>query len=191
MDYFPVDTHIVQMDDDIDEIVELVPGVLKRPTPSGKRSVMRRHRTRPIVDLDQFIKRAFQTANDNNIFLWGVYPVDNPYFMTPTETTDLRFIVGPFWGMINRHDKRLKLTVDEKENVERTLQYYSMDDAVLRFNSVSITTNYYKTPGGMQSDATLDERRNAAMKSAEILHKMYPKLTKIVIKKKRDLFFHI
>jgi DNA-binding beta-propeller fold protein YncE len=37
--------------------------------------------------------------------------------MTNTITTDLRFIVGPMWGMINRHHPNLELTIDEKETV--------------------------------------------------------------------------
>jgi hypothetical protein len=106
--------------------------------------------------------------------------------MTDTVTTDLRFIVGPFWGVINRHSQQLKLTIDEKENVERTLQHYSMDDGVIRFNNVSITTNYYKTPGGMQTNSTMNNRRNAAKVSAELLHTKYPQYTKIIIKKRTN-----
>ena len=52
--------------------------------------------------------------------------------MTDTTTTDLRFIVGPMFGMINRHRPDLQLTLDEKENSERTLQHWVIDKKVLR-----------------------------------------------------------
>ena len=138
------------------------------------------------MNLNKFIVDAFNMCVSKGIYLWGIYPVDNPYFMTDTITTDLRFIVGPFWGIINRHSEQLKLSVDEKENVERTLQYYIMDGGVIRFNNISITTNYYKTPGGMQTNSTTNNRRTAAQKSAELLHAKYPQYTKIITKKRTN-----
>ena len=105
--------------------------------------------------------------------------------MTPNNTTSLKFIVGPMFGIINRHNKNLKLTVDEKENVERTLQHYSIDKKVLRINSVTVKTTYFKTPGGMQSTKRNNNKRmKKALNSAEYLHKKYPHMTKIYLGKK-------
>ena len=124
-------------------------------------------------------------CTEQNIFLWGVYPLDNGYFMTNKITTDLRFIVGPMWGMINRHLPELKLTIDEKENTERTLQHWTIDGAVLRFNNIGIDTNYYKNKGGMQNEGK--NRKEEALKSVYYLNKMYPKITKIYLKKKSGM----
>jgi hypothetical protein len=124
-------------------------------------------------------------CTESNIFLWGVYPLVNSYFMTYKITTDLRFIVGPMWGMINRHRPDLKLTVDEKENSERTLQFWVADGAVLRFNNVGIETKYYKNKGGMQAEGK--NRKEEALKSVYYLNKMYPNLTKISLTKKNGM----
>lgn len=138
-----------------------------------------------IPNLGQLFKEAFKKCVLENINLWGIYPVENAWFMSPKHTTDLRFIVGPCFGIINRHDSRLKLTLDEKENVERTLQYWSLDGKVLRLNNITLRTQYYKTPGGMQhSLEKKDARKEMALKSAEILHKKYPNLTRIYLGKK-------
>ena len=102
--------------------------------------------------------------------------------MTDTITTDLRFIVGPFWGMINRHRPDLQLTIDEKENSERTLQHWVIDGTVLRFNNIGIETNYYKNKGGMQEEGK--NRKEEALQSVIYLHKQYPKITKIHLGKK-------
>ena len=118
----------------------------------------------------------------NKAYLWGVYPVANSYFMNFNTEIGLKFIVGPFWGCIVRHSNKLKLTIDEKENVQRTLQYYTMDNKVIRFNNVSIVTKYYKTPGGMQSEKK--NRKQEALKSAKYLHSKYPNITKIKLTKK-------
>ena len=102
--------------------------------------------------------------------------------MTPLVTSDLKLIVGPVWGSINRHDKDLILTIDEKEDVERTLQYYSKDGGVIRFNNICVQTTYYKTPGGMQADKR--DRKKDAYESALYLNKKYPNLTKLYLGKK-------
>jgi len=133
-------------------------------------------------NLDNFIKSSFKILRKNKLYLWGIYPIANPYFMFPEMTTDLKLIVGPCWGVINRHDKDLVLTIDEKEDVERTLQYYLKDNGVIRFNNVSVQTTYYKTPGGMQADKR--DRKNDAYESAIYLNKKYPNLTKLYLGKK-------
>ena len=185
MDYYPEGTQIVQMDDDLDKIMELIIEPSKASRKSSRKSTRvskSSHRMRPIIDLDVFIKRAFDICHKKGIFLWGVYPLANARFMTPKMTTDLRFIVGPFWGIINRHRPDLRITIDEKENAERTLQHYSIDGAVLRFNNVGIETRYYKNKGGMQDEGK--NRKEEALKSVYYLHKKYPKLTKIYLGKK-------
>ena len=158
------------MDDDLDKIVQL-------ETDNNKIKTLK-----PIENLDAFIKNAFQMCYNNTIFLWGVYPLANSHFMTDTITTDLRFIVGPMWGMINRHHSDLELTIDEKENTERTLQHWKMDGKVLRFNNIGIETNYYKNKGGMQNEGK--NRKEEALNSVYYLHKKYPELTKIHLGKK-------
>ena len=184
-EYYPEGAHIVEMDDDINSIMQLVVRKGSKSSKSRKGSKINKKTVKPIEDLDAFIRRAFEMCTESNIFLWGIYPLVNPYFMTYKITTDLRFIVGPMWGMINRHRKDLKLTVDEKENSERTLQFWVVDGAVLRFNNVGIETKYYKNKGGMQAEDK--DRKVEALKSVYYLNKMYPKLTKISLTKKNGM----
>jgi len=214
MKYYPEGTHIVQMDDDLDNIVELVITKKNKSSrqqnhtnnitrqqnhtnnitnnkvfnksgksiKSGKSSIKS---IKPITNLDKFIIKAFNICNDNKIFLWGVYPLANAYFMTPSTTTDLRFIVGPFWGIINRHKPELQLTINEKENSERTLQHWTYDKTVLRFNYIGIDTKYYTNKGGLQSEGK--NRQKEALKSVHYLHNKYPTLTKIYLGKKSGM----
>lgn len=182
-EYYPEGKYVVEMDDDIKNIMQLV---VKKDTGKMAMSAKKIKKTvKPISDLDEFIRRAFEMCIESNIFLWGVYPLVNPHFMTYKITTDLRFIVGPMWGMINRHRTDLKLTVDEKENSERTLQFWVADGAVLRFNNVGIETKYYKNQGGMQSEDK--DRKVEALKSVYYLNKMYPTLTKVSLTKKNGM----
>lgn len=181
--YYPEGTYLVQIDDDIDNIVELSNKLGIKITSS--KEYRKYNKIKTIESLDKFIKNAFEICIKNKAYLWGVYPVANAYFMNFNTDIGLKFIVGPFWGCIVRHLNKLKLTINEKENVQRTLQYYTLDNKVIRFNNISIVTKYYKTLGGMQSEKK--NRINESLKSAKYLHSKYPNLTKIKLTKKSGI----
>lgn len=181
--YFPNHTNIVQMDDDITDIKQLDFGKSKLSKKTKKPH--KYYQTKSIEHLNQFIKHSFIQCRLKNLFLWGVFPVNNPYFMNTNTTTDLRFIVGPFFGIINRKYKDRKdllSTINEKEDVERSIKYYLKDGGVMRFNYISIETKYYRNPGGMQSE--MKNRKEEALKSAKYLHNTYPQYTTLYFKKK-------
>ena len=130
--YYPENTYLIQMDDDIDAIVELI-------NPLGiKNTSNSTYRKNELITIKNLIifSNAFKLCKTEGIFLWGVYPIANPYFMNFKTNIGLKFIVGPLWGCIVRHNDKLKLTLNEKENVERTLQYYSLDGKVIRFKYI-------------------------------------------------------
>jgi len=171
---------IVQMDDDIEGVKMLV--VNKKDEKNRKLWQLE-----DVPNLHQLIIDTFKMSIKLSAFLWGIYPIANPYFMSPKVTSELKFIVGPMFGIINRKDGSLKLSIDEKENVERTLQYFMKDKAVLRLNNVTVITKYYTNPGGMQADKDAKKNRMLdAEKSAQYLHKKYPDLTKIFYRKKTN-----
>jgi len=172
--YFNDGDKIIEMDDDVTKINELY---IKKPN-IGKKS----HKIRNITNLNLFFVNAFKSLLKNNLTLFGVYPVNNPYFMSNNVTTDLRFIVGPMWGMINSHNKNKFLYIDEKEDVLRTLLHYKSDHGVLRYNNISFNTAYYTEKGGMQSEGK--DRKKEALKSAKLLIKKFPYYCKLYLGKK-------
>ena len=171
--YYPEGKHIVELDDDVEEISQLVEGKTKEES-----------KLKEVTDLDAFFKDAFSKCKQHGAHLWGVYPVYNAFFMSKKINNDLRFVVGPLWGKINRHDKRFKLELNEKEDVERTLRNYDADKTVIRFNDIVIKTKYYKTPGGMQYEKK--NRHKEALKSAKYLIKEYPNYTTLWLGKKSE-----
>jgi len=171
--YFPVNLKIVQLDDDIKSINQLTNYNIKN---------RKENKLKTLSNLDKFIKEAFKQSIKHKSYLWGVYPVNNAYFMFPKMTTDLRFITGPMFGIINRHSSKLKLTIDEKEDTQRTLQYFTLDKNVIRYNNITIETSYYKNKGGMQE--AQKDRKKEALKSSHYLIKKYPMLTQLNLTKK-------
>jgi cellulose synthase/poly-beta-1,6-N-acetylglucosamine synthase-like glycosyltransferase len=126
-------------------------------------------------NLDYFIKDAFHECRENHSYIWGVYAVFNPFFRkTKAEmSTELKYIVGAFYGIINRpNEKKLQLTITkengQKEDVERTLKYFINDGIVLRFNRIGFKTKYYGKEGGLgQFEERLEPMKDACKKLEE------------------------
>lgn len=160
MKQWPQGKNIVFLDDDIKYIDLSLSSLFKLHT------------------LNYFIKYAFEQCILNNAFIWGIYPVYNEYFRAPVPemSTDLKYIVGAFYGIINRPNlNSLKLTITkkngQKEDVERSIKYFINDKVVLRFNRIGFITQYYGREGGL---GTYEDRFKLMEKACAKLIKKYP-----------------
>jgi hypothetical protein len=138
--------------------------------------------------LDYFLKTAFSESRKQGAYIWGVYPVFNPFFRKSREeiSTCLNYIVGAFYGVINRPNlKKLDLTITkengQKEDVERTLKYFINDGIVLRFNRVGFITKYYNPNGS--GLGTFEARLKPMQEASQKLLKVYSEYGSISTKK--------
>ena len=127
--------------------------------------------------LDYFFTFAFKECKNHGSYIWGVYAVFNPFYRKPRKemTTELNYIVGAFYGIINRPKlDAIKLTITkengQKEDVERTLKYFLHDGIVLRFNKVGFVTKYYGKEGGL---GRFEDRIKPMTEASNKLKKMY------------------
>lgn len=171
--YFPENTLLVEFDDDVKKVLKLITG-----EGETREEQKKNNKVVKLEDIHSFIIEAFNILIDNpkKPHLWGVYPVKNPFFLTDKVTDDLRFIVGCMWGKINRHDDELTLKLEEKEDAERTLRHYKKDGSVIRFNNITIDTNYYITAGGFQAHDI--DRYKEAEHNANYLVNEFPSFVK-------------
>ena len=148
--YFKEGQYVISMDDDVEELEFL----------KGEKLVR-------LKDINNFFINAYKLMKKEQLFIWGIYPVRNPFFMYNELTFDLRFIIGVTFGFIVRHDKKLKMSTnaETKEDYEQTILYYKMDGGVIRFNNITAKTKF-NSPGGLGTDRF--ERNN---KAAEYLVK--------------------
>jgi hypothetical protein len=137
--------------------------------------------------LDFFFKSAFNECKKQKSYIWGVYPVFNPFFREgrPELSRDLRYIVGAFYGIINRPKlKAIQLTITksngQKEDVERTLRYFDHDRIVLRFDKVGFETKYYGKEGGL---GTFEARLKPMEEATKKLLEKYPDYGSMIKKK--------
>lgn len=168
MKQWPEGKHIVFLDDDV-ESVDLSISSFKSK------------------NLNYFIENAFKECIAHKAYIWGVYPVFNPFFRQARKemTTELKFIVGAFYGIINRPRlKAIELTITKtqghKEDTERTLKYFIHDGIVIRFDKVGFVTKYFGRQGGMGNF----EERLVPLKEATLkLKKKYPEYGNVKIRK--------
>jgi len=163
--YFKEGTCIVSIDDDVEEVNKLNGDKLNK-----------------VHNLDIFFKDAFNRIKKEHLFIWGIYPVRNAFFMKHSITTKLKFIIGTLYGFIVRHDKGLEPICKEKEDYEQSILYYLKDGGVMRYNNITIKTKF-KTKGGL---GLADSRYKANKDAALYLSKKYPQFVSVF--KRKDMF---
>lgn len=136
--YFPEEQKILNIDDDVQSI--------------QKR--LNDQECKELEDLHTLIYEGFEIVEKYGCRLWGIYPLVNAMFMHNDITFDLQYIVGAFWGVINTHDPDTYVTLDDKEDFERSIKYYIKDGRVVRFNGIGIESAYYTESGGMEVSRT-------------------------------------
>lgn len=161
--FYPQGTALVNLDDDLQEILWA----------KDEKNLV------PVTDLEEVFDRGFNACAEHGAKIWGVYAASNPFFMKKEKSVGLYYVIGSMWGHFVRHDEDLMLTLEDKEDFERTLQYYSKDGAIVRLDNITVKSNYYKEQGGMQETRTSER----ILESAKYLEGKYPDLCKMYIRK--------
>ena len=156
-DYYPVNQHILFLDDDLN-VFKLLPYQLGLP---------------------QIVSYMFLLMEAEGIHLGGFYPTNSLLFMNARIVKGSVYIVGAAYLQINT--KETDTTEDEKEDVQRSCYWIKKDGAVLRCESVGISTKYLKNYGGLQLTRTHQSIREAA----ERVYQMYPDLLHAPAEKKK------
>jgi hypothetical protein len=147
--YFPDDTYIISMDDDIEKILKL-----------GK----------DIDSFEELIQSGYDLMKKNQCDTWGIYPVNNVFFIKNQKeyTYNFKFIIGCLYGFINNKKYVLNNECECKEDYERSLLSYMNCGAIMRCNHVSVKSKFYAV-GGLGKN-----RDESNIKSVEYLVTTYP-----------------
>jgi hypothetical protein len=160
--YFKEGDYVVSIDDDVEGLFKL----------SGDKLVH-------MKQVKTFFEHALEELKKEKKYMWGIYPVRNPFFMKKKTFKGLSFVIGALHGYIVRHDKTLEPSSQSegKEDYEQSILYYLKDGGVIRFNDVTIKTKFL-AKGGLGQDRF---ERNKL--SANYLKKKYPDLVTIFHRK--------
>ena len=168
--YWPIGQHLMFLDDDINKLDFSLSNLFKNKT------------------LNYLIKYGFNECKKTNAYIWGIYPVYNPFFRKNKQeiSTSLKFIIGAFYGVINRpHIKNIKNILaikhnGQKEDVESSIRYFIEDGIILRFNRIGFLTKYYNPQGGIGS---FQQRLKPMKEAAKRLNEFFPMYGNISIRK--------
>jgi hypothetical protein len=97
--------------------------------------------------------------------MWGIYPTKNASWMSLTPSTNLKFLIGHMYGIINR---KIRLRAALKHDYELTLENASRDGGVIRLNHVTATTKM-----GKEGGIGLSVKERQSMYSTVIDYLMY------------------
>jgi cellulose synthase/poly-beta-1,6-N-acetylglucosamine synthase-like glycosyltransferase len=166
--YYDEGKEIVYIDDDIEKVERLV-------IVDGKKKL------EEVDDLRKVIEEGFNLCKTNQYQNWGIYPVHNAFFMNDKVSTDLKYIIGAFYGVINDRECETRI-VSHGEDYERTMRYYLKYNGVIRFNNYTIKTKYF-SKGGMSAEFN-NEREKYIDEEINKLKEHYPDM--MTIKKKKN-----
>jgi hypothetical protein len=147
--YFPDGLYIISMDDDIESIMNL--GL-------------------EIDDFNELIQCNYHLMDSHNCDTWGIYPVNNIFFMKSQKeiTYNFKFIIGCLFGFINNKNYVLSNNCECKEDYERSVLSYINRGAIMRCNHISVKTKFYAMGG-------LGKNRDVAnLKAVQYLIDTYP-----------------
>lgn len=149
-------TQLTWMDDDIQAVRWLVDGKL---APAPIRAVL---------------ALGWKLAATHDVTLWGVYPVNNAFFMRPEPGVGLMFCIGQFYGVeVTGLPQVDRVTVWGKEDYERTLRHYLHKGAVARLNNVAAASPIRHGDGGLQ---VVPDRMTVELDQIGYLQGLFPGL---------------
>jgi hypothetical protein len=170
-EHFPLDTYIVCLDDDLEQIY--------RPTSAKTKEV--------ITDLHPVLVSMIEKMNQEQVSICGAYPVDNIMFSFNSKetTTNLSYIIGAFYIIRNTRDPEIMVDPSmcaSHEDKYRVILYYLKEKKALRFNRICFKTKYFGKGGQSRPDRV--EQHN---KGTVALCEQYPSLVRVKKVKKGGL----
>lgn len=140
MRYYKKGDYIVSMDDDLYDII----------TKDG-------NKTKPLKDFKSLIYQGYELMQTYKSGIWGVYIMQNGFYMQHNISLKLNMLVGFLYGVIVQGDDTDIVNTDHGEDSERTIKFYIKYGKVIRFNYISADTNVGKEKGGIQETRGIKE----------------------------------
>ena len=117
--------------------------------------------------------------------LWSINALNNEFFMKDNISTNLKYCIGAFKGVIlDRTRDTILCDVGHFEDYQFTFEYFLEDGVVVRFNKYGITTKYFELKGGIcGSLGGMEERQKEMEENGKYMIERYGDMVKIKMKK--------
>jgi hypothetical protein len=151
--WYPEGTKLVMFDDDVEEVQKKI----------SEQKLGR------LEDLENdFIIKGFEECEKVGAKTFGIYAASNAYFMKDRVYTKLCYVIASMFGVIVEHDPFLERITNHGEDYEYSIRQYVKNGAVVRFDYLTVKSNYYKEDGGLQTIRTKEYVYESIKKIAEL-----------------------
>lgn len=136
--------------------------------------------------IQDIVNVGFKTCEANAAKLWGIYPVNNGFFLNDYITVGLKFLIGHFYGSY-AGDKILydeRIAASTADDYETTIKSFIEYGSVVRIENICAKTKMF-TKGGLSEEAKdlgYKNREEIHNEKITMLVNKYPDLSKINIK---------
>ena len=111
-----------------------------------------------LVEVDSLendvIIKGFTECKKVEAKTFSIYAASNAYFMKNRIYNKLCYIIASMFGVIVEHDKFLERQTNHGEDYEYSIRQYIKNKILVRFDYLTVKSNYYNEPGGLQSIRT-------------------------------------
>ena len=163
IDHYNEGDWVLMMDDDIADLVQK----------TGEQTA------EPVENLLETVEYFFQQTAASGAQTWGIYPVDNPYFMKHRMNQKLCYIIACFHGIINDQDPDLKRVLQHGEDQEFSIRSFRKYGKVARFEDYTVKTKYFGE-GGLEE---FRSQTDVVEKSIKKIEELFPEYARAYLKK--------
>ena len=161
--YYPNNSRVVFMDDDIEKVIE-----------KGK----------PTCELHILFNLGFAYCEEEKATLWGIPLVDNEFYMKNDVSINLKYIGAVYGVILTPAVKEIKIDIDQWEDYLVSVEHFYIDGKVIRLNNYGIKSRWYSPDGGICSAMGGKENRMAMLEeSGRALCDKYPRAMSLYYKK--------
>ena len=162
-EYYEDGDWVVMSDDDIADLVKK----------TGEQTA------EPVDNLLTHLEYFFTKTSEEGAQTWGIYPVDNPYFMKYQVKTKLCYIIACFTGIIVDKDPELKRTLNHGEDQEFSIRSFRKYGKVARFEEYTVKTKFFGE-GGLEE---FRSQNNVVEDSIKKIQELFPDYARAYLKK--------
>ena len=105
---------------------------------------------KPLESLIELGNDIFKELKEENLYVCGISPYHNKFYLKKTTTKTLKYICGCFRAEIIRRDSPVITTpIGHFEDHLFSCEYFLRDGGVMRKNWIAIQTKYFEPIGGI------------------------------------------
>ena len=140
---------------------------------------------KPLDDFICLINKMIKDLEQRKLYIAGISPYDNTFYLKRTSTTTLKNICGCFRLERIRRDTDIILTpVGQFEDMFFSCKHFLRDGGLLRYNWIYPKTKFFNDIGGMnESLGGMTERQKEMEINKDIMLELFPKMLKPILKK--------